>query len=131
MYLLESPGRGDSNKYIKLIIYKKKCSKVSGTDAFNGSYQVSLQQQIRFYSKIFGNKHRRYNEGPLYHIIPFKCPWCIAFVTSGCYLEPKEKLISLYQITYINSIKVNHPGYILYFFGYKTDFFPSKTIPKI
>ena len=42
------------------------CSKVSVTDALDGSYQVSLQQQIRFYSKIFGNKHRRYNEGPLY-----------------------------------------------------------------
>ena len=31
-----------------------------------GPYQVSLKQQIRFYSKIFGNKHCRYNEGPLY-----------------------------------------------------------------
>ena len=29
-------------------------------------YQVSLQQQIQFYSKLFGNKHCRYNEGPLY-----------------------------------------------------------------
>ena len=66
MYLLESPRRGDSNKYTKCIIYKLKCSNVSVTDALDGSYQVSLQQQIRFYSKIFGNKHRRYNEGPLY-----------------------------------------------------------------
>ena len=47
-------------------IKKKKCSKVSVTDALNGSYQVSLHQQIRFYSKIFGKKHCRYNEGPLY-----------------------------------------------------------------
>ena len=66
MYLLESPRRGDSNKYTKRIIYIRKCSKVSITDALDGSYQVSLQQQIRFYSKIFGNKHCRYNEGPLY-----------------------------------------------------------------
>ena len=57
MYLLESPRRGDSNKDTKCIIYKKKCSKVSITDALDGSCLVSLQQQIRFYSKIFGNKH--------------------------------------------------------------------------
>ena len=63
---VESPRRGDSNKYTKRIIYKKKCSKASVTDALDGSYQVSLQQQIQFYSKIFGNKHCRYNEGPLY-----------------------------------------------------------------
>ena len=42
VYLLESPCRGDSNKYTKRIIYKKKCSKVSITDASDGSYQVSL-----------------------------------------------------------------------------------------
>ena len=65
MYLLESPRRGDSNKYTKHINYKKKCSKVSVFDALDGSYQVSLQQQIRFYNKIFGNKQCRYNEGPL------------------------------------------------------------------
>ena len=58
--------RGDSNKYTKRIIYKKKCSKVSVTGALDGSFPVSLQQQILFYSKIFGNKHCRYNEGPLY-----------------------------------------------------------------
>ena len=61
MYLLESP------RYTKGILYeKKKYSKESVTDALDGSYQVSSQQQIRFYSKIFGNKHCRYNEGPLY-----------------------------------------------------------------
>ena len=68
MYLLESPRRGNSNKNTKRIIYKNKCSKVSITDALDGSYQVSLQQQIGFYSNIFGNKHCRYNEGPLYAI---------------------------------------------------------------
>ena len=68
MYLLESPRRGDSKKYTKRVIYKKKCSKLSVIDAVDGSYQVSLQQQIRVYSKIFGNKHCRYNEGPLYPI---------------------------------------------------------------
>ena len=31
-----------------------------------GLYQVSLKQQIRFNSKIFGNKQCCYNEGPLY-----------------------------------------------------------------
>ena len=31
-----------------------------------GPYQVSLLQQIRFNSKIFGNKRYLYNEGPLY-----------------------------------------------------------------
>ena len=67
MYLLESPRRGDSNKYTERIINKKKinCSKVSVTNALDGSYQVALQQQIRFYSKIFGNKHCRYNDGPM------------------------------------------------------------------
>ena len=65
VYLLESPRRGDSNIYTKHIIYKKKCSKVSVFDALDGSYQVSLQQQTRFYSKIFGNKQCRYNEGPM------------------------------------------------------------------
>ena len=54
MYLLESPRRGDSNKYTEHMIYKRKCSKISVTDALDGSYHVSLQQQIRFYSKIFG-----------------------------------------------------------------------------
>ena len=42
VYLLESPRRGDSNKYTKRMIYKRKCSKVSVTDALDGSYQVSL-----------------------------------------------------------------------------------------
>ena len=42
VYLLESPCRGDSNKYTKRMILKKKCSKVSATDALGGSYQVSL-----------------------------------------------------------------------------------------
>ena len=41
------------------------CTKVSVTDSLDGSYQVSLQQQIQFYSKIFGNRHCRYDEGPL------------------------------------------------------------------
>ena len=62
MYLLESILTNTLN--VKFI--KKKCSKVSVIDALDGSYQVSLQQQIRYYSKIFGNKHCRYNEGPLY-----------------------------------------------------------------
>ena len=40
------------------------------------------------------------------------------------YASPSEK---------INRIKKNSEAeiYILYFFGYKTEFFPSKTIPKI
>ena len=42
VYLLESPCRGDSNKYTKHMIFLKKCSKVSATDALDGSYQVSL-----------------------------------------------------------------------------------------
>ena len=45
VYWLESPHRGDSNKYTKRMIYKKKkkkCSKVSIIDALDGSYQVSL-----------------------------------------------------------------------------------------
>ena len=48
------------------MIYLKKCLKVSVTDALDGSYQVSLYQQIRFYNKVFGNKHCRYYKGPLY-----------------------------------------------------------------
>ena len=31
-----------------------------------GPYQVSLKQQIRLNGKIFGNKHCRNNEGPVY-----------------------------------------------------------------
>ena len=43
MYLLESPRRGDSEKYTKRIIYKKKkVFKVPVTDAVDGSYSVSL-----------------------------------------------------------------------------------------
>ena len=60
MYLLESPYRGDSNKYTKDMHYKRKCSKLSVTDVLDGSCQV------RFYSKIFGNKHCHYSEGPLF-----------------------------------------------------------------
>ena len=52
---------------LNVYFIKKKCSKISVTDALDASYQVSLQQQIRFYSKIFGNNHCRYNEGPVYH----------------------------------------------------------------
>ena len=33
VYLLESPRRGDSNKYTKRMIYEKKVFKVSVTDA--------------------------------------------------------------------------------------------------
>ena len=40
------------------MIYIKKTSKVSAVRALDGS---------DFYSKIFGNKHCRYNEGPLYY----------------------------------------------------------------
>ena len=36
MYLLESPRRGDSTKYTKRMIHKK-CSKISGIDALDGS----------------------------------------------------------------------------------------------
>ena len=40
---LESPRRGDSNKYTKRMIYNRKnFSKVSVIDALDGSYQVSL-----------------------------------------------------------------------------------------
>ena len=48
VYLLESPRRGDSNKYTKRMIYKKKKkkkkkkSKISVIRALDGSYQVSL-----------------------------------------------------------------------------------------
>ena len=42
VYLLESPRRGDSNKYIKRMIHKMNCSKVSVIDALDGSNQVSL-----------------------------------------------------------------------------------------
>ena len=35
-YLLESPRRGDSNKYTKRMIHKKNCSKVSVSHALDG-----------------------------------------------------------------------------------------------
>ena len=37
MYLLESPPRGDSNKYTKCMIHKKNELKVSVIDALDGS----------------------------------------------------------------------------------------------
>ena len=37
-----SPRRGDSNKYTKRMIYKKKYLKVSVTYALDGYYQESL-----------------------------------------------------------------------------------------
>ena len=36
VYLLESPRRGDSNKYTERMIYKNKSSNVSVTDALDG-----------------------------------------------------------------------------------------------
>ena len=51
MYLLESPRRGDSNKYTKRMIYKKMCSKVSVTDALDGSYQVAYNSKFDFTAK--------------------------------------------------------------------------------
>ena len=39
---IASPRRGDSNKYTKRMIYKKKCSKVSVTDALDGSISSFL-----------------------------------------------------------------------------------------
>ena len=44
VYSLESPRRANSNKYTKRMNYnrKKKCLKVSVTDALDGFYQVSL-----------------------------------------------------------------------------------------
>ena len=65
MYLLESPRRGDSNKYTKRMMHKN-CSKVSVIHALDGSISSFFILQIRFNSKIFGNKQCRYNEGPLY-----------------------------------------------------------------
>ena len=50
MYLLESPRRGDSNKYTKRMIYKK-CSKVSVTDVLDGSYQVVYNSKFDFTAK--------------------------------------------------------------------------------
>ena len=37
MYLLESPRRGDSNKYTKRMIHENNCSKVSVIHALHGS----------------------------------------------------------------------------------------------
>ena len=56
MYLLESPRRGDSNKYTKRMIYKKKCSKVSVTDALDGSCQVSCNSKFEFTAKSLVTK---------------------------------------------------------------------------
>ena len=66
MYLLESPHRGNSNKFTKHVMYKKN-SKVSVTDALGGFISSFFyDSKIRFNSKIFGDKQCRYNEGPLY-----------------------------------------------------------------
>ena len=53
MYLLESPRRGDFNKYTKRLIYnrKKNCSKVSVTDALDWPYQVFYDSKFDFTEK--------------------------------------------------------------------------------
>ena len=58
--------RGDSKQYPQRMIHKKKLKKYPLFMLYTGPNQVSFQQQIWFYSKIFGNKHCRYNKGPLY-----------------------------------------------------------------
>ena len=68
MYLLESPRRGDSNKYTKLMIHKN-CSTVSVIRAVDGSTSsFFITAQFDLTAKSFVTKSEcRYNEGPLYH----------------------------------------------------------------
>ena len=66
VYLLESPRRGNSNKYTKRFIHKKNCSKGSVIHAFGGSTSSFFITAISINSKIIGNKQCRYDEGPLY-----------------------------------------------------------------
>ena len=58
-------GRTQDYSLLRLTSGDKNCSKVSVIHALEGPYQVSLAQQIRFYSKTFDNKRCRYNEGIL------------------------------------------------------------------
>ena len=62
---LESPHRGDSNKYSKRMIYnKKKCSKVAVICALDGKFLYN--SKIDFTAKSLVKKQCRYSEGPLY-----------------------------------------------------------------
>ena len=70
MCLLESPCRGDSNKYTKRMIYKrKKCSKVFITDALDGTYPIKFLYNSKFdFTAKSLVTNCRYNEAPLYNI---------------------------------------------------------------
>ena len=53
--MLESPSRGDSNKYTKRMIYKKKCSKVSVFHALDGYISSFFITENFILQQIFGN----------------------------------------------------------------------------
>ena len=65
MYLLESPRRGDSNKYTKRMIYEEKCLKVYVTDALDGSISSFFITANSNLQQNLCNEQCRYNEGSL------------------------------------------------------------------
>ena len=65
-YLLESPQRGDSNKYPKHMFYEEIRIKQGLFIHIILSIKNSLQQQIHYNGNIFWNKCYRCNEGSLY-----------------------------------------------------------------
>ena len=66
-YLLESPQRGDSNKYPKYMFYEEIRTKQGLSIHIILSIKDSLRQQIHYSGNIFGNKCCRCNEGSLYY----------------------------------------------------------------
>ena len=69
-YLLESPRRGDSNKYTKRMIYKELFKNIRYSCFRLVHIQFLYNSKFDFTAKSLVIKHCRYNEGPLY-IVPF------------------------------------------------------------
>ena len=65
-YLLESPQRGDSNKYPKHMFYEEIRIKQGLFLHIIMSIKDSLEQQIHYNDNIFGTKCCCCNEGSLY-----------------------------------------------------------------
>ena len=74
VYMLESPRRGDFNKYTKRMIHKKFVQKYPLFLLLRVHIKFLHNSKFDFNSKIFGNKQCRYNEGPLYCIKMIKVP---------------------------------------------------------
>ena len=69
VYILESPRRGDSNKYTKRMIHKKLCKSIRYSCLRRIHIKFLYTSKFDLTAKSFCNKQCRYNEGPLYTCI--------------------------------------------------------------